>query len=96
MHGFALIRHEIDPENLHPFLNQSNVQRNPMTNSSPVIYVIFLVFNLIFYWLLRVLSSDWSLTFNPPDLISNSPYCLPYSSWDVSLENLGSDQLIIP
>ena len=30
------------------------------------------------------------------DLISNSPYCLPYGSCDVSLENLVLDQLIIP
>ena len=29
-------------------------------------------------------------------LISNSPYCLPYSSCDVSLENLVLDQLTIP
>ena len=34
--------------------------------------------------------------FNTQDLISNSPYCLPYSSCDVSLENLVVDQLIIP
>ena len=34
--------------------------------------------------------------FNSEDLISNSPYCFPYSSCDVSLENLVLDQLIIP
>ena len=34
--------------------------------------------------------------FNTQDLISNSPYCLPYTSCDVSLENLVLDQLIIP
>ena len=34
--------------------------------------------------------------FNSQDLISNSPYCLPYSSCDVNLENLVLDQLIIP
>ena len=34
--------------------------------------------------------------FNSQDLISNSPYCLPNSSCDVSLENLVLDQLIIP
>ena len=33
--------------------------------------------------------------FNTQDLISNSPYCLPYTSCDVSLENLVLDQLII-
>ena len=29
-------------------------------------------------------------------LIGNSPYCLPYNSYDVSLENLVLEQLIIP
>ena len=33
---------------------------------------------------------------NSKDLIGNSPYCLPYSSCDVSLENLVLDQLLIP
>ena len=36
------------------------------------------------------------LTFNSQDLIGNTPKCLPYSSNDVSLENLVLDQLIIP
>ena len=30
------------------------------------------------------------------DLNSNSPYCLPYKSYNVSLENLVLDQLMIP
>ena len=34
--------------------------------------------------------------FHFQDLISNSPYYLPYNSYDVSLENLVLDQLIIP
>ena len=34
--------------------------------------------------------------FNSQDLISNFPYCLPYSSYEVSLENLVLDQLVIP
>ena len=33
---------------------------------------------------------------NSQDLIHNSLYCQPYSSSDVSLENLVLDQLIIP
>ena len=37
-----------------------------------------------------------SLTLSLPDLIlSNTPYCLPYSSYDVSKENLVLDQLTI-
>ena len=35
-------------------------------------------------------------TFHAKDLISNFPYCLPYNSYDVSLENLVLEQLIIP
>ena len=35
-------------------------------------------------------------TFHSKDLIDNSPYCLPYNSYDVSLENLVLEQLIIP
>ena len=34
--------------------------------------------------------------FNPHDLSSNSPYYLPYNSYDVSLEGLLLDQPIIP
>ena len=34
--------------------------------------------------------------FNSQDLVCNSPYYLPYSSCDVSLENLVLEQLIIP
>ena len=35
-------------------------------------------------------------TLHSYDLISNSPYCLPYNSYDVGLENLKSDPAIIP
>ena len=34
--------------------------------------------------------------FNSQDHIGNSPYCLPYRSCDVSLENLVLDEFIIP
>ena len=34
--------------------------------------------------------------FTTQDLISNFPYCLPNDSHNVSLENLVSDQLVIP
>ena len=36
-----------------------------------------------------------SKPFNSQDLISNSPYCLPYSSCDVGLKSLLLAQLII-
>ena len=42
------------------------------------------------------LRSQQSLPFHSHDLRSNSPYYLPYSSQNVSLENLVLDQLIIP
>ena len=35
------------------------------------------------------------LPFHYQDLISNSPYCLPYNSYDVNSENLALDQLKI-
>ena len=53
-----------------------------------------LVFNLRLYAF--NCKPTMSRPFNSQDLISNSPYCLPYSSCDVSLENLGLDRLIIP
>ena len=34
--------------------------------------------------------------FNYQDFINNSPYCLQYNLYDVSLENLALDQPIIP
>ena len=37
-----------------------------------------------------------TMVLNSHDLISNSPYYLPYSFGDVSSENLVLDQLIIP
>ena len=36
------------------------------------------------------------LPFNSQDSIGDSPYCLLYNSFDVSLENLKLDQPIIP
>ena len=36
------------------------------------------------------------LTLQLPDQICNSPYCQPYNSYKVSLENFVLDQLIIP
>ena len=44
------------------------------------------------------ITNDDTLVFsqsNHQDLITNSPYSLPYSSCDVSLENLLLDQLKI-
>ena len=45
---------------------------------------------------LKLHSTEEHLTFNSQDLISNSPYYLPYSSCDVNVENLVLDYLIIP
>ena len=33
---------------------------------------------------------------NSQNLNRNSPHCLPYNSFDISLENLVLDQIIIP
>ena len=35
-------------------------------------------------------------SFRTQNLINNSPYCLPYNTIGVNLENLVFDQLIIP
>ena len=45
----------------------------------------------------KVSVSDTLLTlYNSQNLISNSSYCLPYDSYDNSLENLEIDQPVIP
>lgn len=36
------------------------------------------------------------LTLELPDQIFTSPYCQPYNLYNISSENLVSDQLIIP
>ena len=36
------------------------------------------------------------LTGSPPDLIRNSPHCLPNNSYNVCSENLILDKLLIP
>ena len=58
--------------------------------------------HIVEFWLLCSLHEAMKMTlgaskpFSSQDLISNnSPHCLPYSSCNVSLENLGLDQLII-
>ena len=62
-------------------------------------YLIYLIMNLCAllstreYWI-KPLRHAWP--FHSQDLISNSPYCLLYSSCGVSSENLVLDQLIIP
>ena len=42
------------------------------------------------------ISQFLSQPFHSQDLISNSPYYLPYNFYDVSLENLVLDQLKVP
>ena len=42
------------------------------------------------------ISQFLSQPFHSQDLISNSPYYLPYSFYDVSLENLVLDHLKVP
>ena len=61
-------------------------------------FLFWICFKLVFNLRLYAIDckSTMSQPFNSQDLISNSPYCLPYSSCDVSLEYLVLDQLIIP
>ena len=64
------------------------------------IIIIITVKSLLIQHLLNIKQSVFKVQnlfpLNSQDLISNSPYFLPYSSCDVSLENLVLDQLIIP
>ena len=46
-------------------------------------------------WASHELTAIW-LTLKLPVQICHSPYCEPYSSYDVSSESLVLDQLIIP
>ena len=52
-----------------------------------MIYKIVLKKNLVIVYF---------ITFHSKDLTSNSPYCLPHNTHDVSSENLVLDQLINP
>ena len=55
------------------------------------------MFQELFSFLFNTIYYFWRQpTFKSQDLISNSPYCLPHSSYDVSFENFLLDQLIIP
>ena len=54
------------------------------------------VFSLDIFLFLSFNDTLVTLTFNSQDLISNSPYCLPYNSCNVSSENLVLDPPIIP
>ena len=78
---------------LFPFSGRSN-------NCSTKIYLKTPPLNRFkcteFLFLAQHLQSNQYWLFNSKDLFSNSPYCLPYSPCDVSLENLVLDQLSIP
>ena len=54
----------------------------------------------ILYGQILYCHSEWHivdpLINNSQNLISNSSYCLPYDSYDNSLENLEIDQPVIP
>ena len=54
--------------------------------------------NIYFKMWLYILTLKYktNLTLKLPDQICNSPYCQPYSSYKVNIENLVLDQLIIP
>ena len=60
--------------------------------------ILFSPFLLLSRWFRLFLSlpKNKQGAFNSQDPISSSFYCLPYSSCDVSSENLVLDQLIIP
>ena len=55
--------------------------------------------SLITFIIIIIITISYNITvnlFNPNISFGNSPYCLPFSFYNVSLENLAFDQLIIP
>ena len=61
-----------------------------MTNKSNETLITFIII---------IITISYNITvnlFNPNISFGNSPYCLPFSFYNVSLENLVFDQLIIP
>ena len=52
--------------------------------------------NLILFITIQWIQSRYTSTLKLSDQICNSPYCQPYNSYNVSLENLVLDQKIIP
>ena len=46
--------------------------------------------------MLNIIDRNQMITLQLPDQICTSPYCQSYNFYDVSSENLASDQLIIP
>ena len=61
--------------------------------------VFFFLFSIPLFWLLvtrQVSDEIISQPFHSQDLMSNSPYSLSYSSYDVSSENFILDQVVIP
>ena len=62
-----------------------------MTNKSNETLITFIIITII--------TISYNITvnlFNPNISFGNSPDCLPFSFYNVSLENLVFDQLIIP
>ena len=59
-----------------------------MTNKSNETLITFIIITISYNVTVNL--------FNPKISFGNSPYCLPFSFNNVSLENLVFDQLIIP
>ena len=55
----------------------------------------YIYFKIDQYTASKILNNTTCYLIESQDLISNSPYCLPVSSCDVSLKNLVLNQLII-
>ena len=59
-----------------------------MTNKSNETLITFIIITISYNITVNL--------FNPNISFGNSPYCLPFSFYNVSLKNLVFDQLIIP
>ena len=63
------------------------------TSSDRRVSLRMLMAEMVYWFQYQCLSSR---PFHSQDLISKSPYCLLYSSYDFSSKNLVLDQLVIP
>ena len=82
------------------FLSSSFIYSLPCSESSKLLPVLDLSLHPLVLLFIKMFFLKWYFKccspFHSQLFISNSPFCLPHSSYDVSLENLIMDQLIVP
>ena len=85
---------------LFSFNRTSFIYSLPCSESSKLLPVLDLSLHPLVLLFIKMFFLKWYFKccspFHSQLFISNSPFCLPHSSYDVSLENLIMDQLIVP